>query len=283
MKKIKLQDTKRSYLCVVAFGFIVGLVTELVNLLPHDDLLGASSIAGSFGFWIFTTTLVIHLSCSNKNAMLNTFLYLAFMCCGFYLLQGIIVYFTPNVTVDGVFEWDHFIYWLLASVVCAVTAFVLWFWNKGGALGSILYALPVAGMLIDTVNNCLKFYYSRTQLLQAAMDVVFLVIMLVIFVRKADVKALFIITLAVATVIGYFTVFPKSHNLTTQTTVICELDGREEKFYIKIRDDGKIIEKSGNEEIYDQIGIDSMKSAPEVAHALQEYYESRGGSCRFAD
>lgn len=205
------------------------------------------------------------------------------MCIGFYLLQGIIMYFTPNATVDGVFEWDHFLYWVLYSVVCAAAAFVLWFWNKGGVPGSILYALPVAGMLIDTVNNCLKFYYSRTQLLQAAMDVVFLVIMLVFFIRKADIKALFIITLAAAAVIGYFTVFPKSHTLTTQTTVICELDGREETFYIKIRDDGKIIEKSGNEEIYGEIGLDSMKSASEVAHALQEYYESRGGSWRFAD
>lgn len=59
MGKLKLQDTKRSYLHVGIFGFVIGLVTELLNLLPGDGLLGASSIAGSFGFWIFTTTFII--------------------------------------------------------------------------------------------------------------------------------------------------------------------------------------------------------------------------------
>ena len=48
MEKIKLKDTKKSYIKVIIFGLIIGIVTELVNLLPNSDILGWSSIAGTF-------------------------------------------------------------------------------------------------------------------------------------------------------------------------------------------------------------------------------------------
>ncbi len=280
MEKIKLHDTKKSYMKVIIFGLIIGIVTELVNLLPNNDGLGLSSIAGTFGFWIFTTTLVIYLSCSNKNAMMNTFLYLASMCCSFYLLQGGIKFFTPNVTVDGLIEWSHLFFWIMISIVCGIVAYILYYWNQNNLFSNILYALPVAGMLIDTVNNCLKFYYSHTQFFGVILDVIFLMIMFCLFLKKSNKKIIFIITVLFVAIIGNFTIFPKSHNLTTEATIVCELDGKQEDFYIKIKDNGEIVEKKGNEEIYKEIDMDSLKSAPEVVHALQEYYESKGGSCR---
>ena len=279
MEKIKLQDTKKSYIKVIVFGLIIGIVTELVNLLPNSDILGWSSIAGTFGFWIFTTTFIIYLSCSNKNAMFNTFLYLASMCCSFYLLQGIIKFFTPNMTVDGLIEWSHLFFWVMIAMICGIVAYVLYYWNKNNKFSNILYALPIAGMLLDTVNNCLKFYYSHTQLLGAILDVIFLMIMFGLFMKKSNRKIIFLITIIFVAIIGNFTIFPKSHNLTTETTIVCELDGKEETFYIKMKDNGEIIEKKGNEKIYKEIDITSLKSVPEVVHALQDYYESKGGSC----
>lgn len=279
MEKIKLKDTKKSYIKVIIFGLIIGIVTELVNLLPNSDILGWSSIAGTFGFWIFTTTFIIYLSCSNKNAMFNTFLYLASMCCSFYLLQGIIKFFTPNMTVDGLIEWSHLFFWVMIAMICGIVAYVLYYWNKNNKFSNILYALPIAGMLLDTVNNCLKFYYSHTQLLGAILDVIFLMVMFGLFMKKSNRKIIFLITIIFVAIIGNFTIFPKSHNLTTETTIVCELDGKEETFYIKMKDNGEIIEKKGNEKIYKEIDITSLKSVPEVVHALQDYYESKGGSC----
>lgn len=279
MKKIKLQDTKKSYIKVIVFGLIIGIVTELVNLLPNSDILGWSSIAGTFGFWIFTTTFIIYLSCSNKNAMFNTFLYLASMCCSFYLLQGVIKFFTPNMTVDGLIEWSHLFFWVMIAMICGIVAYVLYYWNKNNKFSNILYALPIAGMLLDTVNNCLKFYYSHTQLLGAILDVIFLMLMFGLFMKKSNRKIIFLITIIFVAIIGNFTIFPKSYNLTTETTIVCELDGKEETFYIKMKDNGEIIEKKGNEKIYKEIDITSLKSVPEVVHALQDYYESKGGSC----
>lgn len=279
MEKIKLQDTKKSYVKVIVLGLIIGIVTELVNLLPNNDVLGWSSIAGTFGFWIFTTTFIIYLSCSNKNAMFNTFLYLASMCCSFYLLQGIIKFFTPNMIVDGLIEWSHLFFWIMIAMICGIVAYVLYYWNKNNKFSNILYALPIAGMLLDTVNNCLKFYYSYTQLLGTILDVIFFILMFGFFMKKSNRKIIFIITIIFVAIIGNFTIFPKSHNLTTESTLVCELDGKEETFYIKMKDNGEIIEKKGNEEIYKEIGITSLKSVPEIVHALQDYYESKGGSC----
>lgn len=279
MEKIKLKDTKKSYIKVIIFGLIIGIVTELVNLLPNNDVLGWSSIAGTFGFWIFTTTFIIYLSCSNKNAMFNTFLYLVSMCCSFYVLQGVIKFFMPNVTVDGLIEWSHLFFWMMISVICGIVAYILYYWNKNNQFSNILYALPIAGMLLDTINNCLKFYYSHTQLLGAILDVIFLMLMFVLFMKKSNRKIIFMITIIFVAIIGNFTIFPKSHNLTTETTIVCELDGKVETFYIKMKDNGEIIEKKGNEKIYKEIEITSLKSVPEIVHALQDYYESKGGSC----
>ncbi len=279
MEKIKLKDTKKSYIKVIIFGLIIGIVTELVNLLPNNDVLGWNSIAGTFGFWIFTTTFIIYMSCSNKNAMFNTFLYLANMCCSFYLLQGIIKFFTPNITVDGLIEWSHLFFWIMIAMICGIVAYVLYYWNKNTKFSNILYALPIAGMLLDTINNCLKFYYSHTQLLGAILDVIFLILMFGLFMKKSNRKIIFIITIIVVAIIGNFTIFPKSHNLATEATIVSELDGKVETFYIKMKDNGEIIEKKGNEEIYKEIEITSLKSVPEIVHALQDYYESKGGSC----
>ena len=67
--------------------------------------------------------------------------------------------------------------------------------------------------------------------------------MFYLFMKKANRKIIFIITIILVAIIGNFTIFPKSHNLTTEATINCELNGKEEIFYIKIKEDGEIIEK----------------------------------------
>ena len=113
---MKSKYEKKSYIQVICFGAIIGLITELLNFYPNDDLWGWSSIAGSFGFWIFSTTFVIYFSSSNKNAMINTFSYLSSMCISYYLLQSIIDFFTPNVTVDKFLQWNHLFHWNSCSL-----------------------------------------------------------------------------------------------------------------------------------------------------------------------
>lgn len=278
---MKLKHTKKSYIQVICFGAVIGLITELLNLFPNDDLWGWSSIAGSFVFWIFSTTFVIYFSSSNINAMINTFLYLSSMCVSYYVLQGIVDYFTPNVTVDKFIHWDHLFYWVGTSALCGLVAFVLFFWNRRTKFSSVLYALPVAGMLVDTINNCMKFYYSQTNLANSILGVIGLVIMLVVLFRKANKKGIFLLTLIVVSLVGFILFPTTSQSITSEATITCELNGESEVFYIKMRDDGKILEIKGDEAVYEEIDINSLKTVPEVIHALQEYYESNGGTWEF--
>lgn len=277
-KDMRLKHTKKSYTQVLCFGAIIGLITELLNFFPNNDLWGWSSIAGSFVFWIFSATFVIYFSSSNKNAMINTFLYLSGMCASYYVLQGIVDYFTPNVTVDKFIHWDHLVYWVGVSALCGLVAFVLFYWNKKTIFRSVLYALPVAGMLVDTINNCRKFYYSQTNLANSILGIVGLVIMFVVLFRRADKKGVFVLALIAASLAGFILFPTTSQSITSEATIACELNGEREVFYIKMRDDGKILEIEGDEAVYEEIGINSLKTVPEVIHALQEYYESNGGT-----
>lgn len=278
---MKLKHTKKSYIQVICFGAVIGLITELLNLFPNNDLWGWSSIAGSFVFWIFSTTFVIYFSSSNINAMINTFLYLSSMCVSYYVLQGIVDFFTPNVTVDKFIHWDHLLYWVGISALCGLVAFVLFYWNKKTIFSSVLYALPVAGMLVDTINNCMKFYYSQTNLANSILGVVGLVIMLVVLFRKANKKGVFALALIVVSLVGFILFPTTSQSITSEATITCELNGESEVFYIKMRDDGKILEIEGDEAVYEEIDINSLKTVPEVIHALQDYYESNGGTWKF--
>lgn len=278
---MKLKHTKKSYIQVICFGAVIGLITELLNLFPNNDLWGWSSIAGSFVFWIFSTTFVIYFSSSNINAMINTFLYLSSMCVSYYVLQGIVDFFTPNVTVDKFIHWDHLLYWVGISALCGLVAFVLFYWNKKTIFSSVLYALPVAGMLVDTINNCMKFYYSQTNLANCILGVAGLVIMLVVLLRKANKKGVFVLALIVVSLVGFILFPTTSQSITSEATITCELNGESEVFYIKMRDDGKILEIEGDEAVYEEIDINSLKTVPEVIHALQDYYESNGGTWKF--
>lgn len=278
---MKLKHTKKSYIQVICFGAVIGLITELLNLFPNNDLWGWSSIAGSFVFWIFSTTFVIYFSSSNINAMINAFLYLSSMCVSYYVLQGIVDFFTPNVTVDKFIHWDHLLYWVGISALCGLVAFVLFYWNKKTIFSSVLYALPVAGMLVDTINNCMKFYYSQTNLANSILGVAGLVIMLVVLLRKANKKGVFVLALIVVSLVGFILFPTTSQSITSEATITCELNGESEVFYIKMRDDGKILEIEGDEAVYEEIDINSLKTVPEVIHALQDYYESNGGTWKF--
>lgn len=266
---------------VLCFGAMIGLITELLNFFPNDDLWGWSSIAGSFVFWIFSTTFVIYFSSSNKNAMINTFLYLSGMCISYYVLQGIVDYFTPNVTVDKFIHWDHLLFWVGISALCGLVAFVLFYWNKKTIFSNVLYALPVAGMLVDTINNCIKFYYSQTNLANSILGIAGLMIMFVVLFRKSNKKGIFIVTLIVVSLVGFILFPTTSQNITSEATITCELNGESEVFYIKMRDDGKILEMEGDEAVYEEIDINSLKTIPEIIHALQDYYESNGGTWKF--
>lgn len=200
----KLQNTARSFSFVFLLGLLAGVVTRLSDFFPYEGSLWSfASIATLFGFWMVTVTLVICFSSSNGNAALNVFLYLFGMTLAFYGLQYVLGLFLPRFSQVS-FQWSLFALYTVFSLVCAVIGFVLYFWNRGGFAGSLLYALPVAGLAAETLGTGAYLYSHHMLLFQFLFDLAGALAFGVCFYRRAARKGPYLVTVAVVALIGYF-------------------------------------------------------------------------------
>lgn len=200
---IQLKNSFQSYLFVIIMGLFAGVITRLTDFFPNNDLWSLSSIATLFGFWIVTTTLVIYFSSSNINAAINSFLYLFAMSFSFYILEYVLGLFFPRFSNDD-FRWNLFIMYSIGSIVCGIIGFVLYFWNKDGKAGSVLYALPVGGLLAETIGVFVYFCNERVFLFQLLFNVISASIMGLWFYKKSKYKLIYICTCLAVCLVGYF-------------------------------------------------------------------------------
>lgn len=200
--KVAFTDTVKSYGLVVGLGVAAGIVTELLNMLPADTLWSFSSIASAFGFWMITTTLVIYLSCSNKNAAINVFLYLSSMNFCFYFFQGLLGCFFERYFVEGFMSWGLLLRFDLFALVCAVIAYGLYYWNKPWKISSVLYALPICGLCAETVGVAFYLHHHQTYLFQLILDSLSLAFLIWLLYRQAQHKFIFVATIVLGSLVG---------------------------------------------------------------------------------
>ncbi|ADC51489.1 hypothetical protein BpOF4_17240 [Alkalihalophilus pseudofirmus OF4] len=196
----------KSYLLYIVFGLAAGMITRLSDFFPNDDLWSLSSIATLFGFWMVTVTLVIYFSSSNINAAINVFVYLTAMNFSFYFLNYVLGFFVPMFDNEG-FQWSLFIFFTMFALVCSVISYVLYFWNKENKWSNVLYALPVSGLAAETIGVSIYLYNNHTFLFQLIFNSVSLIILGYWFYRKANNKWIYIATIGMITLIGYFLVY----------------------------------------------------------------------------
>lgn len=199
----KLKNNISSYMLVAVIGLIAGLITRLSDFFPNNDLCAFSSIATLFGVWILTTTLVIYFSSSNINAAINAFVYLFAMSFSFYFFKYILGLFLPQFD-NGNFQWNLFMIYALGSLACGVVGFALYFWNKGGKVGSFLYALPIGALLAETIGVAIYLYHNHIYLFQLIFNALSVIILGFWFFRKANHKVIYITTIVVVALTGYF-------------------------------------------------------------------------------
>ncbi|CAM3881752.1 hypothetical protein [Mesobacillus thioparans] len=202
----EIQIHFKSYLLYVGLGLVAGIITRLSDFFPNDDLWSFSSIATLFGFWMLTVTLVIYFSNSNINAAINVLLYLFAMNFSFYFLNYVLGFFVPMFDNDG-FQWSLFIYFNIFALVCSVSSYALYFWNKENKVSNFLYALPVSGLAAETIGVSIYLYKYHTFLFQVIFDSISLVIIGYWFYKKANNKLIYLATIVVTTLIGYYLVY----------------------------------------------------------------------------
>lgn len=196
----------KSYLVYTGLGLVAGIITRLSDFFPNDDLWSFSSIATLFGFWMLTVTLVIYFSSSNIKEAINVLLYLFAMNFSFYFLKYVLGFFIPMFYNEG-FQWNLFMLYNVFALVCSAISYVLYFWNKKNRLSNFLYALPISGLVAETIGVSIYLYNNHTFLFQVIFDFLSLIILGYWFYRKANNKLIYLATVVVTAIIGYFLVY----------------------------------------------------------------------------
>lgn len=74
--KVVFKDNIKSYLLVILLSILAGLSVVLCLTLPNNNLWSFSYWSSStYGFWMFTTSLIVLLSEKRKTAIINASIY----------------------------------------------------------------------------------------------------------------------------------------------------------------------------------------------------------------
>jgi len=208
--KIKLNNSLKSYTTIFFVGILVGCICRLLDYFPAEGLWGFSSIQTLLGFWIITNTVVVLMSSSNICAGVSSFLYMFGMTLSFYGLQAILGMFIP--LFSGGFRKRLFIMFTIASIPCAIAAFILYFWNKDNRFNSVLYGLPVGALLAETIGTIIWFTQNHPEkyLFQIIMDLIGAIIFGVLFWKRAKSKTIYTFSIGITALIFYFTQYHHS-------------------------------------------------------------------------
>lgn len=195
-----LQGRPLHYLLTAVFGILGGLLVVFIFEFPSDGLWAAAYWSTSvYGFWIFTTSLLVLWSEKRHVACIGSGLYIFFMFLVTTVYMSLRLFYrgsTPYETLFGM-ALHSISGWLWYStppaLLCAGLAAVLWGGRKAGTIGAVLRWLPFAFLCLET--GCLLFYVftQSTRLFPALTDLLctagyFVLIMLPILMKRGDRK-----------------------------------------------------------------------------------------------
>ena len=125
--KFFFKDELKSYLFVIALGVLAGVSVVLFIELPDNNLLSFYYWSSStFGFWMFSTSLIVLFSENRKCAAINagTYIFLMFLITTAH--QSYYIYRSGAMQFNSLYKLvaNHIGGWLLYSIppalVCAL-------------------------------------------------------------------------------------------------------------------------------------------------------------------
>ena len=195
-----LQGRPLHYLLTAVFGILGGLLVVFIFEFPSDGLWAAAYWSTSvYGFWIFTTSLLVLWSEKRHVACIGSGLYIFFMFLVTTVYMSLRLFYrgsTPYETLFGM-ALHSISSWLWYSIPPALLsagfAAVLWGGRKAGTVGTVLRCLPFAFLCLET--GCLFCYVftQSTRLFPALTDLLctagyFILILLPILMKRGDRK-----------------------------------------------------------------------------------------------
>lgn len=204
---MKIKDNYKAHILLFLAGILAGIICRLSDFFPYESLWSLSSIATMFGFWIASVGLITCFSSSNRGAFINSFLYMFGMTLSFYGLKPILGLCIEHFSGEPYFQTNLFLLYSALSVLCGIGSYILYYWNNGNVIGSILCALPASGMLAEAVACLLMLLKHQMLLAQTLFDFVFAFIFLIVSFKKANYKTIYFATMGVVMILAFLIIY----------------------------------------------------------------------------
>lgn len=192
-------DKIKSYILTAVFGIIAGLLVAFFSTFPKDDLWAFSYFSSeTFGFWMFTTSIIVLFSEKTKNAFLNSTIYVGLMFAitaicktitdyQIQLNQGTLedYFFINNYNSfsEYIFKsiFNVILYSITSAIVCGVLGLILWNGRRNTKFSKLLLIAPAIYILFETVFMYYKLFTAHTMLFMSIIDTVCLILYIFIF------------------------------------------------------------------------------------------------------
>lgn len=189
--KILFKDSIKSYLLVFLMSILAGLSVVICFALPNNDLWAFSYwSAETFGFWMFSTSLIVLLSEKRKTAIINAFMYVFIVFLITTIYQSYKMYFNFYTPFDSEMELsissiDGWIFYsIVPALVCGFLGAILWSGRKNKIYSKVFCVLPAVFILIETIILFISVFTKHTKLFSAITDLIWLILYVVFLIKN---------------------------------------------------------------------------------------------------
>ena len=189
--KVIFRDNIKSYLLVLLIGILAGLLVVMCFLIPNNELWAFSYWSTeTFGFWMFSTSLMVLLSEKRKTAIINAFMYVFIMFLITTIYQSYKMYFnfyTPfdskrELLISSINGW--LLYSIIPSLICGFLGAILWSGRKNKIYSKLFCALPAVFILIEMIIMFISVFTNHTKLFSAITDLIWLILYIVFLIKN---------------------------------------------------------------------------------------------------
>lgn len=190
--KSLFKDNAKSYLLLVILGILAGFSVVFFCELPDNSLWAFYYwSSNTFGFWMFSTSLIVLFSEKRKCAAINAGIYIFLMFLITTAYKSFRLYWDGNTPFHSLLDLSvNSIYgWLLYSIpnalLCAALGLVLWSGRRNTFWGKTLKVLPAVFILIETVALLYSVFIFHTKLFSAIINLICLVVYIGVMKKAA--------------------------------------------------------------------------------------------------